>query len=375
MTVEHFSRWCRPGPRGQAGRMSAQAAQLETFTPWMNATRQARVAALEATLSHASVAIRPYTRGSRCYRSGPPATVRWPKSLSAPKTSWRRGGCPGSTARRFTRGVSGKQMPRSCATSVSAVRSYLERRTPHRWRTEHLLRHVTPGTWRTHLAAARADRPRPSRLEWCRSRSARRRWDRCCVRRVLRRDGLQGELWGVVPGRGASVCRESRHTRVLHAHAGRHARALGSNGALGRCRRGVRPRRSGCCPAWSLRWPRRFRAPWQRCAVAVMSIRSIDIAGMLTPSFIQPRSTSSSTKVPGSTSSNSRSTGERLEHLGALVSRRAPDTRRALRRGEASYRGVEDEDRRGLQIHSRHPGAGRHRTCAGGPGAHRQHRE
>src|SRR5687768_10097821 len=36
--------------------MSAQAARLETFTQWMNASRQSRVAALEATLSHASVA-------------------------------------------------------------------------------------------------------------------------------------------------------------------------------------------------------------------------------------------------------------------------------------------------------------------------------
>src|SRR6187402_1455680 len=32
--------------------MTAQAARLETFTQWMNASRQARVAALDATLSH-----------------------------------------------------------------------------------------------------------------------------------------------------------------------------------------------------------------------------------------------------------------------------------------------------------------------------------
>ena len=87
--------------------MTAQAARLETFTQWMNASRQARVAAWTPRSATSGRPIRPSTRGSRCCRSGPPATVRWPKSLSVPKTSWRRGGCPRSTARRSTRGVIG----------------------------------------------------------------------------------------------------------------------------------------------------------------------------------------------------------------------------------------------------------------------------
>ena len=44
---------------------------------------------------------------------------------------------------------------------------------------------VNPRNLSTRPAAARADRRRPSRPAWCRLRSARRRWDRCCGRRRI----------------------------------------------------------------------------------------------------------------------------------------------------------------------------------------------
>ena len=83
---------------------------------------------------------------------------------------------------------------------------------------------------------------------------------------LLRRDGIQGELRSPLHGRRAPLREEPGHARVLHAHTGRHARALGVDGtSRGPRRRISRWARRIPCPKSSPQWRRHFRMRSRCC--------------------------------------------------------------------------------------------------------------
>ena len=205
------------------------------------------------------------------------------RSHSASKTSSRRRASRPSTDRRFTRAASARPTPRS-SRAAAARRRAARQDAHHGVCVPHAGADPQPArSRRTRRAAAPADRRRPSRPAWCRSRSARRPADRCCG--PPRSAASPDSRPATACSRWKACCRSRRASTRSASSRIPPADMLAfwecawtSDRPAEDFRAGGAPTR---CPTSSRRWRRRFSRRLARLRRAGVSIRPIDIAGML----------------------------------------------------------------------------------------------
>ena len=211
----------------------AQAAPIESFAQWMQASRREREDAVRPVSSGFGHWIRRFKRGSRWRHSRRWATARSRAFRSARRTSWKGAGSRRSTARQFTRAVSAPLTQPSSRRCAAAGRFCSARRIRPRSRTRTPAPTRNPRNLRAHAGRQlqRFGCSRCGRHGAVRARHADARFgSQACI--VLWRHRLQAELRPGLGRRRAAVREEPGYSWLFHPHARRHAGTLGGDGPL-----------------------------------------------------------------------------------------------------------------------------------------------